>query len=71
MTTRQSDSDSDLCLNGSDGYLGCSIGVATGNENNNENANDSRIRRSSNGRVSIRVVSDERSIFLATYRNRD
>lgn len=68
MTARQSDSDSDLCLNSGDGYMGCSSSTAPGADTE---AVDSRIRRSSNGRVSIRVVSDERSIFLATYRNRD
>lgn len=69
MTARHSDSDSDLCLNSSDGYMGCSSSVPPGAVDTE--ATDSRIRRSSNGRVSIRVVSDERSIFLATYRNRD
>lgn len=83
---RHSDSDSDLCINDSEDYHhGGSGGAAvaagdislTGNSihNNNNNSSmgtvDSRVRRSSNGRVSIRLVSDERSTILATYKNID
>lgn len=39
--------------------------------NNNIGTLDSRVRRSSNGRVSIRLVSDEQSTILATYKNVD
>lgn len=69
-TLRHSDSDSDLCINDSDDYHpgGDNLG---GNNNNNIGTVDSRVRRSSNGRVSIRLVSDERSTILATYKNID
>lgn len=66
---RHSDSDSDLCLNDSDDYRTGSNAV--GGNNNNIGTVDSRVRRSSNGRVSIRLVSDERSTILATYKNVD
>lgn len=62
---RHSDSDSDLCINDNDDYRSGS-GSAL---NNNIGTLDSRVRRSSNGRVSIRLVSDEQSTILATYKN--
>lgn len=68
-TIRHSDSDSDLCLNDNDDYrMNGSDSIGGGINNNTV---DSRVRRSSNGRVSIRLVSDERSTILATYKNID
>lgn len=64
---RHSDSDSDLCINDNDDYRSGSISGM----NNNIGTLDSRVRRSSNGRVSIRLVSDEQSTILATYKNVD
>lgn len=66
---RHSDSDSDLCINDNDDYRSGSI--SGGTLNNNIGTLDSRVRRSSNGRVSIRLVSDEQSTILATYKNVD
>ncbi|XP_055296779.1 sodium/hydrogen exchanger 6 isoform X4 [Sitodiplosis mosellana] len=66
---RHSDSDSDLCINDNDDYRSGSISGST--LNNNIGTLDSRVRRSSNGRVSIRLVSDEQSTILATYKNVD
>ncbi|XP_031627065.1 sodium/hydrogen exchanger 6 isoform X3 [Contarinia nasturtii] len=66
---RHSDSDSDLCLNDNDDYRSGSISGST--LNNNIGTLDSRVRRSSNGRVSIRLVSDEQSTIMATYKNVD
>lgn len=68
-TIRHSDSDSDLCLNDTDDYCNGSGSIGGGSVNNNIGTVDSRVRRSSNGRVSIRLVSDERSTILATYKN--
>lgn len=70
-STRHSDSDSDLCLNDTDDYCNGSGSVSGSTINNNIGTVDSRVRRSSNGRVSIRLVSDERSTILATYKNID
>lgn len=69
---RHSDSDSDLCLNDNENYRSGSIsGVSGGALNNNIGTLDSRVRRSSNGRVSIRLVSDDQNTILATYKNVD
>lgn len=67
-----SDSDSDLCINDSEDYHpGGDNLIGSNNNNNNIGTVDSRVRRNSNGRVSIRLVSDERSTILATYKNID
>lgn len=66
---RHSDSDSDLCINDNDDYRSGSLSGST--LNNNIGTLDSRVRRSSNGRVSIRLVSDQQSTILATYKNVD
>lgn len=52
---RRTDSDSDLCINGDEDY----------------NSRGGGEHRNSIGRVSIRLVSDDRNIFLASYKNRD
>ncbi|KAL1379290.1 hypothetical protein pipiens_015006 [Culex pipiens pipiens] len=52
--TRRADSDSDLCID----------------EDDRTSRGDSSIRRNSINRVSIRLVSDDRTIF-ASYKNRD
>lgn len=56
---RRSDSDSDLCLDDDD-Y-----------RNSGSGGDGQRIRRNSINRVSIRVVSDDRNTFFASYKNRD
>ena len=56
--TRRLDSDSDLCID-DENRLNVGMGEA------------SNVRRNSASRVSIRLVSDDRSSFLASYKNRD
>ncbi|GAB0098801.1 hypothetical protein DMENIID0001_146040 [Sergentomyia squamirostris] len=56
--TRRTDSDSDLCIEEESNYRG-------------PGGSEAQPRRNSISRVSIRLVSDERNNFLASYKNRD
>uniref|UniRef100_A0A1L8DUV5 Sodium/hydrogen exchanger n=2 Tax=Nyssomyia neivai TaxID=330878 RepID=A0A1L8DUV5_9DIPT len=56
--TRRADSDSDLCIEDDTNYR-------------NQGTSDPPARRNSISRVSIRLVSDERNTFLASYKTRD